>query len=216
MISLITYYNEYTFSQIYIFFFSMVMHWQYMSICRGGKGILEKLSEAGINSEKYITFYSLRGYDKVHHVNNKGENKSLRSKKSLLSLKARREKQNQERSSEDNSTHLNEPTSSKSLDKNQNITESKQPEVPFDNESKSENDKESRFSKVSFSDEKVGEPVVLKHFTEEIYIHSKLMIVDDRYVIIGSGKKISKFLSKIFNRKNIGGILVIASKLHFT
>ncbi|EXX61011.1 phospholipase D [Rhizophagus irregularis DAOM 197198w] len=121
----------------------MVMHWQYMSICRGGKGILEKLSEAGINSEKYITFYSLRGYDKVHHVNNKGENKSLRSKKSLLSLKARREKQNQERSSEDNSTHLNEPTS-------------------------------------------IGEPVVLKHFTEEIYIHSKLMIVDDRYVIIGS------------------------------
>lgn len=165
----------------------MVMHWQYMSICRGGKGILEKLSDAGINPEKYITFYSLRGYDKVHHVNNKGENKSLKSKKSLLSLKAKREKQNQERSSEDNSTL----TSSKSLDKNQNLTESKQPEVPFDNESKSENDKESRFSKVSFSDEKVGEPVVPKHFTEEIYIHSKLMIVDDRYVIIGSGKKIS-------------------------
>ncbi|GBC05685.1 hypothetical protein RclHR1_06370012 [Rhizophagus clarus] len=160
----------------------MVMHWQYMSICRGGKGILEKLSETGINPEKYITFYSLRGYDKVHHINNTSEDKSLKSKRSLLSLKTKREKKKQERTSEDNSIQLNEQNSRISLDKGQSLTESRQ----LDSESKSDNDKESHHrSEISFSDEKV-DLIVPKHFTEEIYIHSKLMIVDDRYVIIGS------------------------------
>jgi phospholipase D1/2 len=189
----------------FIPFFSMVMHWQYMSICRGGKGILEKLSEVGINPEKYITFYSLRGYDKVHHVNNnKHENKSVKSKRSLLSIISKKEKQNQERLSEDNSMQSN--SSNLSLEKSQSLTESKQSEVSVDNESKSGKNKETqRFSKISFSDEKVGELIVPKHFTEEIYIHSKLMIVDDRYVIIGSGKeKFENIYQRFFLEKNIG------------
>lgn len=39
------------------------MHYQYISICRGGRSILEKLREAGIEPSDYIRFYSLRSHD---------------------------------------------------------------------------------------------------------------------------------------------------------
>src|SRR4051794_35445034 len=57
----------------------MIMHWQYISICRGGKSILEKISEAGINPENYISFFALRGHDKIHNIvddNDKGTKSS--------------------------------------------------------------------------------------------------------------------------------------------
>src|SRR2546429_176287 len=56
----------------------MVMHWQYVSICRGGKSILEKISGAGINPEDYISFFSLRGYAKIHHVHNENKHDKIR------------------------------------------------------------------------------------------------------------------------------------------
>lgn len=40
------------------------MNYQYMSISRGGKSILEKLAEAGIeDTSEYIRFFSLRSWD---------------------------------------------------------------------------------------------------------------------------------------------------------
>jgi phospholipase D1/2 len=194
----------------------MVMHWQYVSICRGGKAILEKISEAGIDPDKYITFYSLRGYDKIDKIHN--EVKTINSRASL----SKGEKQ---RLSE-------EPNSGVQLDKNPSValqndnnylegelnkspTELQAPET-FDDGSG--NGRESKESPIrhpledSFSDEKAetspkdrigGEPVIPSgmeqmdprktYVTEEIYIHSKLMIVDDRYVICGSGRTNWKF-----------------------
>ncbi|RIA88728.1 hypothetical protein C1645_725752 [Glomus cerebriforme] len=141
----------------------MVMHWQYMSICRGGKGILEKLSEAGINPEKYISFYSLRGYDQIYDNKNTSEDESLKTKRSLLSLKAKREKPNKERFSKNNSIQLNESNEVENF--SDRIGE---PAIPSDI-------KQMDFNKT--------------YFTEQIYVHSKLMIVDDRYVICGSDNK---------------------------
>jgi phosphatidylserine/phosphatidylglycerophosphate/cardiolipin synthase-like enzyme len=91
------------------------MHLQYVSICRGGKSVLEKIAEAGIKPEDYISFFALRGYDRIHGHDNK------------------------EKSSSSSSDHIER------MDPKQNFV------------------------------------------TEEIYIHSKLMIVDDRFVICGSG-----------------------------
>ncbi|RUS17342.1 hypothetical protein BC937DRAFT_90093 [Endogone sp. FLAS-F59071] len=42
----------------------MVMHWQYVSISRGGHSVVEKLRAEGINSDDYISFFSLRSHDK--------------------------------------------------------------------------------------------------------------------------------------------------------
>jgi phospholipase D1/2 len=43
------------------------MHWQYVSICRGGRSILEVLQKAGIDAERYISFFALRSYDRINH-----------------------------------------------------------------------------------------------------------------------------------------------------
>ena len=41
------------------------MHYQYLSICRGGRSIIEKLEENGINASDSRRFFSLRNYDKI-------------------------------------------------------------------------------------------------------------------------------------------------------
>ncbi|ORZ11679.1 hypothetical protein BCR41DRAFT_356746 [Lobosporangium transversale] len=44
-----------------------VMHFQYMSICRGGNSVLERLEANGINPDQYIGFYGLRSFDRIKH-----------------------------------------------------------------------------------------------------------------------------------------------------
>lgn len=41
------------------------MHFQYVSISRGGESICEKLREEGIEPSDYIGWYSLRNWDKI-------------------------------------------------------------------------------------------------------------------------------------------------------
>ncbi|CAH0048808.1 unnamed protein product [Clonostachys solani] len=43
-----------------------IMEFQYFSISRGGNSILEKLREAGINPGDYIGFYNLRNFDRIN------------------------------------------------------------------------------------------------------------------------------------------------------
>ncbi|KAI8064502.1 hypothetical protein BC940DRAFT_305884 [Gongronella butleri] len=43
-----------------------IMHYQYASICRGNKSIGEKLRRAGVNPDDYIRYYSLRSYDRIN------------------------------------------------------------------------------------------------------------------------------------------------------
>ena len=43
------------------------MHWQYLTISRGGKSLFEELARIGItNPQEYIEFYSLRQHDKMN------------------------------------------------------------------------------------------------------------------------------------------------------
>ncbi|KAG1441840.1 hypothetical protein G6F56_011311 [Rhizopus delemar] len=46
-----------------------VMHFQYITISRGGYSIVEKLREAGIEPSDYIGWYSLRNWDKLVPTN---------------------------------------------------------------------------------------------------------------------------------------------------
>ncbi|CAG8595693.1 23438_t:CDS:2, partial [Dentiscutata erythropus] len=135
----------------------MVMHWQYVSICRGGKSILDKIRQADIDPENYISFFALRGYDKIK---NKEHNRSVPNG----SIK---NKQN-ETSDESRPSH-NDDISTDSYSDEQTKTSLRgirgEPGMP---------------ASMVDSDPKHT------YVTEEIYIHSKLMIVDDKYVIIGS------------------------------
>lgn len=51
------------------FFKRLVMHYQYISICRGNDSIVEKLKANGIDPDEYIRFYSLRSYDRINRSN---------------------------------------------------------------------------------------------------------------------------------------------------
>ncbi|RUP33532.1 hypothetical protein BC936DRAFT_138556, partial [Jimgerdemannia flammicorona] len=42
------------------------MHWQFASICRGEKSIFARLSQHHIDPEDYISFWSLRSYDRIN------------------------------------------------------------------------------------------------------------------------------------------------------
>lgn len=42
-----------------------IMAWQYKSISRGGKSIMEQCAEAGVDASEYISFYNLRGVDRI-------------------------------------------------------------------------------------------------------------------------------------------------------
>lgn len=51
---------------IIYFYISLVMHWQYVSISRGGRSIIEELQKAGIDASQYISFFALRSYDRIN------------------------------------------------------------------------------------------------------------------------------------------------------
>jgi hypothetical protein len=44
-----------------------VMHFQYVSISRGGNSVLERLVANGIDPDQYIGFYGLRSFDRIKH-----------------------------------------------------------------------------------------------------------------------------------------------------
>lgn len=44
-----------------------VMHFQYVSICRGGNSLLERLVAEGVDPDQYIGFFGLRSFDRIKH-----------------------------------------------------------------------------------------------------------------------------------------------------
>ncbi|KAK3839963.1 MAG: hypothetical protein J3R72DRAFT_369939, partial [Linnemannia gamsii] len=102
-----------------------VMHFQYVSISRGGNSVLERLVDFGIQPEQYIGFFGLRSFDRIKH----GKFDAIDS-----------------------------------------------PEAGGETSSTTNSEGET-----TVEDNEVDDFV-----TEQLYIHSKLMIVDDRIIIIGS------------------------------
>ncbi|KAI9319321.1 hypothetical protein BX666DRAFT_1925043 [Dichotomocladium elegans] len=107
----------------------MVMNYQYMSICRGGKSIIEKLTDCGIEASDYISFFSLRSHDVL-----------------------RRRKIEE---------HL----------------------IRVDGYNQTVEDEVDYAAVSEYGEEELKNADFV---SEELYIHAKLMIVDDRLVIMGS------------------------------
>ncbi|KAI8376797.1 hypothetical protein BD560DRAFT_445548 [Blakeslea trispora] len=115
-----------------------VMHFQYITISRGGNSIIEKLKEAGIEPSDYIGWYSLRNWDKL----TPGEKKSSSATP-------------KQAPAQDDSPLTNGSTATMSENNNH-------------------------------SDDSLWEDDCGEYVSELIYIHDKLLIVDDRIVLIGS------------------------------
>ena len=161
------------------------MHHQFLSISRGGNSILEKLRDAGINPEDYIAFYSLRTWDKI-------KSDTVYHTKSKVKTPA-------QGSTDDGSDIAN------------NVTEAPNGKANGLSRSNSKKGKQHRKSRsvgsmsTRKSEDMVGEEMVrsatqsstssaelndgrMDFVTDMVYIHSKLLIVDDRIVVCGSGE----------------------------
>ncbi|CEP13648.1 hypothetical protein [Parasitella parasitica] len=119
-----------------------VMHFQYLTISRGGNSIMEKLREAGIEPSDYIGWYSLRNWDKLVPP-------------------------------ESHSTPVSSPKSNESRRTSASAGSSRKAPSPRDIPAPSE--------------KSIWDDDDREHYVSElVYIHDKIMIVDDRIVLIGS------------------------------
>lgn len=131
-----------------------VMHFQYITISRGGNSIIEKLKEAGIEPSDYIGWYSLRNWDKLVPPKTATKKSPVQKTKSKDALK---QPQNATSSSESLRDSLS-PTATPIPNSSNNV----------EKDIRDDDDRE--------------------HYVSElVYIHDKILIVDDRIVLIGSG-----------------------------
>ncbi|KAM0251134.1 hypothetical protein ACHAQJ_008304 [Trichoderma viride] len=154
-----------------------IMEYQYNSISRGGHSIIQKLVAAGIqNPREYIGFYNLRNYDRINTSKTMQQAESRSGVKYEEARRYHDDYVNEER-------YGGEEEDSQSYDRYQRQAQSVQDntldtvsaaymkhgpniaDIPWDGESYDEFD---------------------AFVSEQLYIHTKLLIADDRLVICGS------------------------------
>ncbi|CAO3693092.1 unnamed protein product [Umbelopsis ramanniana] len=162
----------------------LVMHQQYVSISRGGNSILERLRDANINPEDYISFYSLRTWDKIK--SNFDYNSRFKGKQAGGQGSFDENVERVNSTTEGVNGKANGPTRSNSKKGRQH------------KKSRSVGSIGTRRSDETFGEDMVRSGTLsstnslemndgrMDYVTELLYIHSKLLIVDDRIVICGS------------------------------
>jgi phospholipase D1/2 len=163
-----------------------IMDYQFKSICRGDESIFGRVKAAGVDPEKYIFFFNLRSYDRINVTPTLKE----REKKSGMTymeleaaeideLEASPEEGGEEarrKAAELRKAYMSESEDvgkgdqggvidPDSIADDAMLTEKKPSEEDWEGE---EEDEKEHF------------------FQEELYIHAKICIVDDRTVICGS------------------------------
>ncbi|CAG8492249.1 5229_t:CDS:10 [Ambispora gerdemannii] len=210
----------------------MVMHWQYVSICRGGHSVLDKLKALSINPEDYISFFALRSYDRIKcnpiEDDKNSQNNSDNKSQTTGDHNPQKEESLKQKGKEVEETE----DSSNSLFGNQNIYALDSIaaralglasiETTSTHEQQQQRNSNSVQKEDSFSDEQAYghekfegvEPPLASGYrdtnhgyvTEELYVHTKLLIVDDRYVVCGSANLNDR--SQLGNRDSEIAVLV--------
>ncbi|KAI8048754.1 uncharacterized protein B0P05DRAFT_500311 [Gilbertella persicaria] len=149
----------------------LVMYYQYISICSGEKSIVEKLKKAGIRAEDYIRFYSLRSYDRI---NRPMIEEMMARDAGFTPHKDGKPIHEQEVEG----TQAKTPPAGFVLPEEQ---EKYRPSMP-DPQQALHHSNDIHLPKEQPSDRLELDDYV----TEELYVHAKLLIADDRIVIMGS------------------------------
>jgi phosphatidylserine/phosphatidylglycerophosphate/cardiolipin synthase-like enzyme len=150
-----------------------VAQYQYRSICRGKHSIFEQLNKANIPIKEYIGFYSLRNWGRVKSTVTSPTSSSIRDDSTI------------------NVAMMN-PVVEPKQPRKRTITKkrSKSRYSTGSNVSRSgSGNSDDAFS--SNQDDFVDSK--MEFVTEQVYIHSKLMIVDDKTVVCGSGNLKTSF-----------------------
>jgi phospholipase D1/2 len=161
------------------------MDYQYKSICRGEHSIFGRLDAKGIDPKKYIFLFNLRSYDRIN------ANRVLRENEKRSGMKY-----------EDLTSAEEDELAAPTNDGGEARDRAAGMRKKFANEEESVGkgdqggilDPDSIADNAMLTDKKPstepweGEPEEEKeHFvTEELYIHAKVCIVDDKFVICGS------------------------------
>lgn len=139
-----------------------IMNFQFKSINRGGNSILERISQAGFNPGDYIQFFHLRSYDRILPAESFGAGRQT-SVSQFQQTSGYMQKLTQD--------YLEYERQAKQQGASSSIAACALQTTP------------------SITEEGWAFPDIneAEHFvTEQLYIHSKLLIVDDRVVVCGS------------------------------
>lgn len=162
-----------------------IMDYQYKSICRGEHSIYGQIHAQGVDPEKYIFFFNLRSYDRLH-VSRKLREQEEKSGMSYKELQ-QAEVDELEAPADDGET-----ARERAADMRRKFA--------ADEEGVGKGDQGGLIDPDSIADDAMltdkkpsteewdGEPEDEKEhfFQEELYIHAKICIIDDKYVICGS------------------------------
>lgn len=153
------------------------MHFQYVSISRGGNSIMEKLKEAGIDGSEYIGWYCLRNWAKNKPAAASNESEEMKDSGTSMGDHDKTMALGNDRSSDSSAPpNSNKPHSSSSKESSPIATDTVINDPLRSNAYLNAANDESKDDR--------------KHYVSElIYIHDKILIVDDRIVLVGSGKK---------------------------
>ena len=160
------------------------MEYQYASICRGGHSIIEEIEKAGVpEAGKYIRFYNLRNYDRIHANDVMGR---VERNAGVSYEDARREHDDLVGAGYDGAgeeTDVSEGQENTAYAKYQQAAKKAEPSQ-YDTVSACYMDSGLSVKDVPWYGSKESE--IDAFVSEELYIHSKILIADDRVAIIGS------------------------------
>lgn len=161
------------------------MYYQYISICSGPNSIYEKLKKQNINPEEYIRFYSLRSYDRI----NRPKIEEMMARDAGYTPHRDGKPLTEQEVEDIRVSHKPVPPAGFVLpEQREQIASGSIAHDAMSNHRNSINNEPWVNDSVnsqprSEADERQE---ASDYVTEELYIHAKLLIADDRVVIMGS------------------------------
>lgn len=161
-----------------------IMEYQYNSICRGGHSIMEVLEEAGVPAMDYIRFYNLRNFDRLNDgaALNRAENDS-----GVNYEDARKEHDDivgAGYNDQGEGTGARAGQHNAQYDRYQEAASHSPSDAKYDTISHCYMENGPLVSSIPWNGS--AEAEIDAFVSEELYIHSKILIADDRIVICGS------------------------------
>jgi phospholipase D1/2 len=162
-----------------------IMDYQYKSICRGEHSIFGQIKAKGIDPEKHVFLFNLRSYDRLNY-NRKIKQQEEQSGMKYIDLQSAEVDELEAPSDNGNQAREHAADLRRKFAADEEGVGKGDDGGIIDPDSIA--DDAMLTDKKPSTEEWEGEPEEEKDnfFQEELYIHSKLCIVDDRYVICGS------------------------------
>lgn len=156
------------------------MHFQYVTISRGGASIIEKLTELGIDADEYISWFSLRNYGKIKVPKFTAQRTKAKTASGL---------QNDSGTVFGDEAAIKNPFDENDLSRLATNFSTTSNASSLPNNLYPEPPQSRRGSATSTAEEDLPDDDRFDYVSELLYLHDKLMIVDDRIVLMGSGSQ---------------------------